>query len=176
MTPLPLISYNSHGYTHFSLPPCGGRGGAVHVVIVNVCMYKSVYIFACTLAPAVCTRVVIEDIMTLCIQVVTGGMWCRPVAGRPFPNAGGLLHQSMLGEGSRREQLGRPAQQPPSLAYGWAPEGMEVVFTREPQCLSTDTTYAPPTAVRVSFELEGKVQEVPGQAFSHLAQRQQRGV
>ena len=76
--------------------------------------------------------------MTLCMQVVTGGMWCRPVAGRPFPNAG----RSPPAEhawGGRRERLGRPAQQPPSLPYGWAPEGMEVVFTQEPQHLSTNS-------------------------------------
>ena len=87
---------------------------------------------------------------------------------------GGLLQQSMLGEGGESGLTG----QHNSLAHlpmgghhrEWRSSSRRSLSTS----LSTDTT--PPIPVRVSFELEGKVQEVPGQAFSHLAQRQQRGV
>ena len=86
---------------------------------------------------------------------------------------GGLLQQSMLGEGGESGLAGQQNSLPHLPMGGHQREWRSCSHGSLSISL---LTLCPSITVRVSFELEGKVQEVPGQAFSHLAQTTERSV
>ena len=85
---------------------------------------------------------------------------------------GSILQQSMFGEGGESGLAGQQNSLPHLPMGGHQREWRSC----SRGSLSTSLLHAPSIPVRVCFELEGKVQEVPGQAFSHLAQTTERSV